>query len=145
VLKLSRRLVLTGWRARPNYNLVLNCAGSPRRLLRQKLQDEKSISFSESMKRPICNIHRNRCCITQDTQPRRRVLPLESCSYNKSHPSPKAYCFSKIEELKPFLIVWDPCLTFLCTACVLFTPNQVYSLVLSIIKSYRCGVVSTCL
>jgi hypothetical protein len=144
VLKLSRRLVLTGWRARPNCIFVLNCAGSLRRLLSQKLQDGKRISFLESMKRPLCNIQWNGWCITQGTQPKRWVLPLESHSYNKSYPSPKVY-FSKIDKLKPFLIAWDPCLTFLSTACVSFTPNQVYCLVSSIIKSYRCGVVSTCL
>jgi hypothetical protein len=71
-------------------------------------------------------------------------VALEYRSYNKLNPSPKAYCFSKIDELKPFLVAWDPCLTFLSTA-LSFTPNQVYSLVLSIIKSYRCGVVSTCM
>jgi hypothetical protein len=53
VLKLSHGLVLTGWWARPNCNLVLNYTGSPRRLLRQKLQDGKRISFPESMKRPL--------------------------------------------------------------------------------------------
>jgi hypothetical protein len=42
VLKLSHGLVLTGWRARPKCNIILNCAGSPIRLLRQKLQDRKA-------------------------------------------------------------------------------------------------------
>jgi hypothetical protein len=50
------------------------------------------------MKRPLCNIHQNGWRITQGTQPERSVLPLESHSYNKSHPSPKAYRFSKIDE-----------------------------------------------
>jgi hypothetical protein len=69
---------------------------------------------------------------------------LESRSYNKSHPNPKAYCFYKIDEPKHFLIAWNLCLTFLSTVGVSFTPNQVYSLVPSIIKSYRSGFVSTC-
>jgi hypothetical protein len=129
VLKLSRGLVLTGWRARPNCNLVLNCVGSPRRLLRQMLQDGKHISFSESAKRPMCNIHQNGWRITRGTQLERRVLPLESRSYNKSHPSPKTHCFSKIDERKQLLIVLNPCLTFLNSTCLSFTPAQVYSLV----------------
>jgi hypothetical protein len=29
---------------------------------------------------------------------------LQSRSYNKSHPSPKAYCFSKIVDKKHFLV-----------------------------------------
>jgi hypothetical protein len=36
---------------------------------------------------------------------RKEGLPLESHSYNKSHPSPKAYCFPKIDDRKSFLIV----------------------------------------
>jgi hypothetical protein len=105
-LQLSRRLVLTGWGAHPNCNLILNCAGSSRHFLRQKLQDGKRISSSELAKRPMCNIRWNRWCITRGTQPGKRLLCLEARSYNKSHPSPKAYCFSEIDDQKPFLIVW---------------------------------------
>jgi hypothetical protein len=53
----------------------------------------------------MCHIHRNGWCNTQGVQPERRVLPLESRSYNKSNPSPKAYCFSEIDDRKPFLVV----------------------------------------
>jgi hypothetical protein len=56
-------------------------------------------------------------------------MPLESHSYNKSHPSPKASCFSKTDERKPFLVVSNPFLTFLSSACISLTPAQVYSLV----------------
>jgi hypothetical protein len=39
-------------------------------------------------------------------------VPLESRSYNKSYPSTKAYCFSEIDDRKPFLVVripaWPP-------------------------------------
>jgi hypothetical protein len=100
-----------------------------RRLLRQKLQDGKRISLSESTKRPMCNIRQNGWRITQGTQPERRMWNLESHSYNKSHPSAKAYCFSKTDEVKPFLVVSDPCLTFISTACVSFTLAQVCSLI----------------
>jgi hypothetical protein len=34
------------------------------------------------------------------------VLPLESHSYNKSYPRPKAYYFSEIDDRKSFLVVW---------------------------------------
>jgi hypothetical protein len=52
------------------------------------------------------------------------VLPLESRSYNKLHPSTKAYCFSKIDERKLFLVISNPCLTFLSSACISFTPSR---------------------
>jgi hypothetical protein len=74
-VKLSPGLVLTGWWACPNCNLVLNCADSPRRLLRQKLQDGKRISSSEFVKKPLCNIYQNEWCITPGTQLARRVFP----------------------------------------------------------------------
>jgi hypothetical protein len=74
-VKLSRGLVLIGCWAHPNCNIVLNCVGSLRHLLRQKLQDGKWISSSEFVKRPLCNIHQNRWRITQGTQPERRMLP----------------------------------------------------------------------
>jgi hypothetical protein len=127
--KLSHGLALAGWGARPNCNIVLNCAGSSRHLLRQKLQDGKHISFSESAKRLLCNIHQNGWRITWGTQLERGVLPLESHSYNKSHPSHKAYCFSKIVDRTLFLIVLNPCLTFLNNTYLSFTPNQVCFLV----------------
>jgi hypothetical protein len=60
----------------------------------------------------MCIIHQNGWLITQGTQPERRVLRLESHSYNKSHPSPKAYCFSKIVDKKPFLVCFKSLLDF---------------------------------
>jgi hypothetical protein len=128
-VKLSRGLVLTGCWAHPNCNLVLNGASSPRRLLRQKLQDGKRISFLGSVKRPLYNIHQNGWCITQSTQPERRMSHLESRSYNRSHLSPRAYCFSKIVDKKPFLICFKSSLNFLSSPCISFTPTQVYSVV----------------
>jgi hypothetical protein len=107
-VKLSHGLVLTSWRAHPNCSLVLNCASSSRRFLRQKLQDGHRNSSLELVKGPLCNIHRNGWRIIWDMQPERRVLPLESRSYNKSYPNPKAYCFSEIDDPKPFLVVWIP-------------------------------------
>jgi hypothetical protein len=35
----------------------------------------------------------------------KKVLPLEFRSYNKLHPSPKAYYFSEIDDPKPFVVV----------------------------------------
>jgi hypothetical protein len=57
---------------------------------------ESAFPSHNLQKDPLCNIHQNGWCITQDTQPERRVLPLESHSYNKSYPSPKAYCFLEV-------------------------------------------------
>jgi hypothetical protein len=37
----------------------------------------------------MCNIHRNGWRITRGMQPEWSLLCLESCGYNKSHPSPK--------------------------------------------------------
>jgi hypothetical protein len=103
--KLSRGLVLSDCWDRPNCNIVLNCVGSSRRLLRQKLQDGKCIFFSESVKRLLCNIRQNGWCITRGMQPERRVLPLKSRNYNKLYPSPKAYCFSETDDQKSFPVV----------------------------------------
>jgi hypothetical protein len=107
-VKLSRGLVLTSWWAHPNCSIILNCAGSFRCFLRQKLQDGKRNSSSELAKRPMCNIRQNGWRITRGTQLERRMLPMESHSYNKSYPSPKAYCCSKIDDQKSFLVVQIP-------------------------------------
>jgi hypothetical protein len=85
----NHRLVLTGWWAHPNCNIVLNCAGLFRRILRQKLQDGKRISFLEFVKRHMCNTHWNEWHITRGTQPERRVLCLESYCCNKLDSCPK--------------------------------------------------------
>jgi hypothetical protein len=55
VLKLSRRLDLTGWQAFTNDNHALNCAGSSRRFLRQKLQEGRRIFLSELAKGPCAS------------------------------------------------------------------------------------------
>jgi hypothetical protein len=60
---------------------------------------------------------------------KRRVLHLESRCYNKSHPSPKVYRFSKIDDRKPPLLVSKRCLTFLSSICTSLTSNQVCFLV----------------
>jgi hypothetical protein len=144
-LQLSHGSVLTGWRARSNCNLVLSCTGSSRCFISQKLQDGKHISFSKSMKRPLCNIHRNRWCITRGTQSERMVLPLESHSYNKSHPRPKAFFFTEIDDRKHFLVVSNPCLTSLHHACISFTPAQGYSLIRIYLWATSCGFASASL
>jgi hypothetical protein len=51
------------------------------------------------------------------------MLHLEHCSYNKSWPSPKAYCFSKSVDKKP-LLVSSPCLASLNSAFISFTPTK---------------------
>jgi hypothetical protein len=122
-------LASTGWWAPPNWNLVLNCAGFPRRLLRQKLQDGKRISSSGFVKRPMCNIRQNGWRITRGTQLKKRLLHLESCCHNKSHSGHKLTSSLRLDEHQPFLVVSNPCLTLLSSACTSFTPNHVYSLV----------------
>jgi hypothetical protein len=69
----------------------------------------------------MCIIHQNGWHITRVTQPKRRMPHLEPHSYNKSHPSPKAYCFSKSVDKKP-LLVSCPYVASLNSACISFTP-----------------------
>jgi hypothetical protein len=57
------------------------------------------------------------------------VLHLESHCYNKSCPGPTLSTSPRYDDQKPFLVVSDPYLTFLSSACTSFTPNQVSSLV----------------
>jgi hypothetical protein len=80
-------------------------------------------------KRIMCNIHHNGWRITRGMEPERRVLRLESHSYNKSHLSTKAYCFSKIIDKKPFLVCFEALLDFPKQCRISPSPNQVYSLV----------------
>jgi hypothetical protein len=101
----------------------LNCTGSSKHFLRQDLQDGKRISSSALVKRLMCSIHQNGWRITRGTQSERRVLRFETRRYNKSHPIPKSYCFSKIVDKSLSLFVSDPCLTSLNSACISFTPN----------------------
>jgi hypothetical protein len=70
----------------------------------------------------MCIIHQNRWRITQGAQPERRMSHLEPRTYNKSCPSPKAYCFSKSVDKKS-LLVSSPCLASLNSACI-FTPTK---------------------
>jgi hypothetical protein len=77
----------------------------------------------------MCIIHQNGWRITRGTQPERMVLHLESYCYNKLHPSPKLTASLRLLIESLSLFVLDPCLTFLSSACIPSTPNQVYSLV----------------
>jgi hypothetical protein len=90
-------------------------------------------------KRPLCNIRRNGWCITQGTQPKRRKSHLESHSYNKSHPSPKACCFSKIIDKKPFLVCLKSLLDSLSSTCMSSTPTKYTPWFASNIKPYHAG------
>jgi hypothetical protein len=111
-VKLSRGLILTSCWARPNCDLVSNCAGLPKRLLRQTLQDGNRISFAGSAKRPMCNIRQNEWCIIRGMQLERIMSYLESRSYNKSYHSPKSYRFSEMDNRKHFsscpILAWLP-------------------------------------
>jgi hypothetical protein len=128
VLKLSHRLVLTGWRVLLNCNLVLNYTSSPMCFLRQKLQDGKSLRSLEISKRPLCIICQNGWSITRGTQLERRVLCLESRCYDKSYPGPKPITSPRFDECKPFsLFVVNSHLTPLSIACISFASSQMYS------------------
>jgi hypothetical protein len=127
MLKLSCGLVVTGWQTHLNCNLVLNCAGSPRRLLRQKLQDGKRISFSEYVKRPRCNIHQNRWCITRGTQLERWVFPWSLVATTSHILALKLTTFWRL--MIGSLSLSNLCLISLNSAYISSTLNQLYSLV----------------
>jgi hypothetical protein len=100
------------------------------RFLRWNLQDGKCILLSWRLaSNLLCNLLPNRWHITWDTQPGMKVLRLECHCYNKSCLGPTLSTSPRYDDRKPFLVVSDPCLTFLSSACTSFTPNQVYSLV----------------
>jgi hypothetical protein len=67
------------------------------------------------------------------------LLCLESCSYNKSHPSPKAYCFSKIVDKKPFLVCFKSLLDSLSSTGMSSTPTMYTPWFASNIKPYHAG------
>jgi hypothetical protein len=90
----------------------------------------------------MCNIHWNGWCITWGTQPERRVLRLESRSYNKSCPRPKAYYFSKVVGQKLFLVVSKPCLTFLSSVAYHSLSPKCTPWFAPIIESYSCDFTS---
>jgi hypothetical protein len=98
-------------------------------LLKTKAIRWKAHLILRVAKGPLCNIHQNGWRITRGTQPESRMLHLESRSYHKSYSSPKAYCFLRIVDKKPSLVVSSRCLTPLNSACISFTLNQVHSLV----------------
>jgi hypothetical protein len=130
MLKLSHGLVLTGYWALPNCNVVSNCAGSPWHFLRQNLQDGKCIFIHWKLARGlICNFPLNGWHITRGTQPKRKMLRLESRCYNESHPGRMLMASLRVMIEGLFYVASNPCWTFLSSACMSFTPNQVYPLV----------------
>jgi hypothetical protein len=112
VFKLSYRLVQTGWWAHPNDNLILNCAGSPRCFLRTKVARWKEHFLIGISKRPLCITRRNGWRITRGTQPKRRMLHLESCCYSKSHSGLKFTSSLKLDDHKSFLVCFKLPLDF---------------------------------
>jgi hypothetical protein len=100
---------------------------------------ESAFPSQDLWKRPLCNICWNGWHITRGTQPKRMLLCLESCSYNKSHPSPKAYCFSKIVDKKPFLVCFKSLLDSLSSTCMSSTPTKYTPWFASNIKPYHAG------
>jgi hypothetical protein len=87
----------------------------------------------------MCIIDQNGWSITQGTQPKSKMLHLESRSYNKSHPRAKAYCFSKIIDKKPFLVYIKSLLDSLSSTCMSSTPTKYTPCFASNIKPYHIG------
>jgi hypothetical protein len=99
-------------------------------LLKTKVARWKAHFLNEISKRPLRIIHQNRWHISRGTQPERKMLWQDSSRYNQSHPSPKLMTSLRLMIECLSLFVLDSRLTFLSSACISFTPNQVYSLVI---------------
>jgi hypothetical protein len=126
---LSHMLVLTGWWARPNCNLALNCAGSSRHFLRQKLQDGKCISSSKLAKYPYASFVRTDGVLLEV-----RNRKEECCTWSLIATTCRILALKLTVSLRLMirslsLFVSNPYLTFVSSACILFSPNQVYPLV----------------
>jgi hypothetical protein len=98
-------------------------------LLKTKVARWKTYFLIGISKRPMCIIRQNGWHITRGMQPKRRVLRLESHCYNKSCPGSTLNTSPRYDDQKPSLVDSDPCLTFLSSACISFTSNQMHSLV----------------
>jgi hypothetical protein len=90
---------------------------------------EGAFPHGKLAKRSHLQLLLNRWCITRGMQPKRRMLCLESCCYNKSHPSPKLTASIRLHEYKSSLHYFKSLIDILSGACTSFTPNQVHSLV----------------
>jgi hypothetical protein len=84
-----------------------------RRFLRQKLQDGKRISFSEYVKSPICNIHRNGWRITRGCNRREECHTWSLVDTTSRILALKLTTSLRLMIRRLFLIVSKPCLTFL--------------------------------
>jgi hypothetical protein len=118
VLKLSYRLVLTGWRAHPNCDLVLNCAGSPKCISLLELAKGPCASFirMDGVLLEVCN-RKEECHTWSLVATTSQILDLRL-----SLPQ-------TLMSISLFLFVSKPCLTFLSIVYISSTPNHVYTLV----------------
>jgi hypothetical protein len=121
VLKLGHGLVLTGWWACPNYNLVLNSVGSPSRLLRQKLRDGKCTL--------ICNFFRTDGVLLDVRNRKEGRCAWSLVATTSRMLALSLLLLSDLVNVNLSLFVSNPCLMSLNSAFILFTPNQVYPLV----------------
>jgi hypothetical protein len=127
-VKLSHELVLTGWWARPNCNLVLNCGGLPKCFLRQKLWDGKHIPSLGLAK--TCTSFIGMDGILLEVHNRKE----EYCAWSLAATTSRILALSllllsELLDISISLFVSHPCLTFLNSDCTSFISNQVYSLV----------------
>jgi hypothetical protein len=128
-LKLSYKLVLTGWWAHPNYNLVLNCAGTPRRFSRQKLQDGKHISLLQLAKGPRASFARTDGILLKVHNRKEECRTWSLVAITSQVLALRLSLPQILMSVSLSLFVLKPCLTFLSIVYISFTPNQVYSLV----------------
>jgi hypothetical protein len=129
VLKLSYRLVLTGWRAHSNCDLVLNCAGSPRRFSRQRLQDEKRISLLELAKGPCASFIRMDGVLLEVCNRKEECHTWSLVATTSQILDLRLSLPQTLMSISLFLFVSKPCLTFLSIVYISSTPNHVYTLV----------------
>jgi hypothetical protein len=128
-VKLSHRLILTGWWAHPNCKPCLELCRFMQSFLKIEVPRWKVYFLIRISKRPLCIIHRNGWRITRGTQPKE-----ECCTWSLVATTNRILALKLTASLRLMIgslssFVSNPCLTFLISTCISFTPNQVYPLV----------------
>jgi hypothetical protein len=124
-VKLSCGLVLTGCWVHPNCNLVLNCAGSSRRLLREKLQDGNTFPSQNMRKGPGATFSGTDGVLLTVRNRKEGCCPW-SLVATTCHIQALKLTASLRLMIKSLFLVLN---TRLTSACISFPPNQVCSLV----------------
>jgi hypothetical protein len=129
VSKLSHGLDLPGWRVLPNSNLVLNCAGSSRCFLRQKLQEGMRVSLLELAKGPCASFVRTDDILIKVRNQKEECRTWSLIATTSQVLALRLSLHQTLMSISLSLFVSNSCLISLNSACISSTLNQVYSLV----------------